>query len=226
MLLIAIPAFVAGLTLHEFAHAWTAHKLGDNTAQRMGRLTLDPFKHLDPVGSFVFVAGALLAGVYFGWAKPVPFNARFFKHPRRDAMLVALAGPISNLLQVPIWLALIAIVSRVMRLPSVQVSGSAMDAVTIVTQLLLMGVLINLTLAVFNMIPLPPLDGHFVLEFFGGEPVTRAFDAIRPYSFLLLIVIVNLPAPFNIVGHVLAPVQHFAIEMVTWAMTGQWNVQQ
>ncbi len=217
-LLIAIPALVAGLTVHEFAHAWTSNRLGDDTARRMGRLTLDPLKHLDPIGTLFMVMGAL-AGFFFGWAKPVPFNPRNFQHPRRDAMLVAVAGPISNLLQVPIWLALVALVGHLM---PASMADEGLSAPVVLLELARMGVLVNLTLAAFNMIPLPPLDGHFVLEFFGGAPVTRAFDAIRPYSFLLLIVLLNLPRPYNILGQAIAPVRDFADHLVVWAVIGQW----
>ena len=217
-LLIAMPALVAGLTVHEFAHAWTAFKLGDTTAQRQGRLTLDPLKHLDPLGT-IFMLLSALGGFFFGWAKPVPFDPRFMKHPRRDAMLVAIAGPISNILQVPIWLALIAIVSRLM--PD-SLNGDSLSLPVLLLQMARLGVIINLTLAVFNMIPLPPLDGHYVLEFLGGEPVTRVFEMLRPYSFMLLLLIINLPAPFNFVRQILGPVRGFADHLFVWGVTGQW----
>ncbi len=217
-LLIAIPALIAGLTVHEFAHAWASNRLGDDTARRMGRLTLDPLKHLDPLGSLFMVVGAL-SGFFFGWAKPVPFNPRNFEHPRRDAMLVAIAGPISNLLQVPIWLALVALISHA--LPASN-PDNGLSAPVVLLLLAQMGVRVNLTLAAFNMIPLPPLDGHYVLEFFGGEPVTRAFDAIRPFSFILLIMLLNLPAPYNILSRAIGPVYSFADEIMWWAQTGQW----
>ena len=218
MLAIALPALVAGLTVHEFAHAWAAFKLGDTTAQRQGRLTLDPLKHLDPLGS-IFMLLSALGGFFFGWAKPVPFDPRFMRHPKRDAMLVAIAGPISNILQIPIWMAVVALISRLM--PD-SLSGEAGSLPVMLLQMARLGVIINLTLAVFNMIPLPPLDGHYVLEFFGGEPVTRAFEALRPYSFMLLLVIINLPAPFNFVRQILRPVSTFANQLVVWSATGQW----
>ena len=219
MVLIALPALVAGLTVHEFAHAWTAYRLGDNTAERQGRLTLDPLKHLDPLGTIFMLVGAL-SGFFFGWAKPVPFDPRHFKHPKRDGMLVAIAGPISNLLQIPIWLGLVAIMSRLA--PADALDSENMSAWSIALEMLQRGVIINLSLAAYNMIPLPPLDGHYVLEFFGGQPVSRAFDAVRPYSFMLLLVIINLRAPFDIVRQVLRPVYYFGNELLVWAMTGLW----
>jgi Zn-dependent protease len=230
-LLIAIPAFVAALTIHEFAHAWAGTRLGDDLAKRMGRLTLDPLKHLDPIGSLFFVLGAL-GGFFFGWAKPVPFNPRNFDNPRRDSMLVALAGPASNLLQLPIWLALTWGVSRLLSVDDRLTAFSAMVGQTtesspmapgpLLLQMLAWGVIINLTLAAFNMIPVPPLDGHYVLELLGPESVSRFFEQIRPYSFIILIVLINLPAPFNVMDAVLRPVQLFGYQLVAWTFLGQW----
>src|SRR5947207_1684668 len=103
-MLLDLPAFVAALTVHEFAHAWMANRLGDDTPRRMGRLTLDPLAHLDPIGSLFWVVAALSGFPLLAWAKPVPFNPRNLSQPRRDAILIAIAGPCSNLLQIPIWL--------------------------------------------------------------------------------------------------------------------------
>jgi Zn-dependent protease len=158
-----------------------------------------------------------LSGFFFGWAKPVPFDPRYFKHPRRDAMLVAIAGPISNLLQAPIWLLLLFLMARLTPLGQSLQTPEGFDALQVLSQLFAMGVLINITLAAFNMIPLPPLDGHYVLEFFGGEPVQRAFDSIRPFSFIILIVLLNLPAPFNIVSQVLQPIRSVSYQLISWA---------
>lgn len=219
-LLLAIPAIVAGLTVHEFAHAWAGYRQGDDTARSLGRLTLDPLKHLDLFGSIAFVIGAL-SGFFFGWAKPVPFNPRNFKHPHRGAMLVAIAGPISNLLQIPVWLVLLWIAGRIAgpeaSLTAIMAMAGQWQSVqpmTVLLVILMMGVVINLTLAAFNMIPLPPLDGHYVLEFLGPPAIGQFFDQIRPYSFMILLVIINLPAPFNFVSAILGPVQAFGYSLV------------
>ena len=152
-LLLAIPAIVSALTVHEFAHAWTANRLGDDTARRLGRLTLDPLKHLDPIGSLMMVMGALV-GFFIGWAKPVPFSPRNFENPRRDAMLVAIAGPISNILQVIFWLVMLAIVGRMAGQQSVLSAllgyrNAAPGVSDVMVQMVYLGVRINLILAVF-----------------------------------------------------------------------------
>ncbi len=223
-LLVAIPAFVAALTVHEFAHAWMGNRLGDDTARRMGRLTLDPLKHLDPFGSLMFVMGALY-GYFFGWAKPVPFSPRNLSHPRRDSMLIAVAGPISNLLQLPVWLLLLWIGGRVAdrfgnpetkydALSLLIGHAQSLDPMVMILGMLMFGVVINLTIAAFNMIPLPPLDGHYVLEGLGPPAITEFFDMIRPFSFMILLVLINLPQPFNILSSVLGPVQLFAYSLI------------
>jgi Zn-dependent protease len=198
-LLLFIPAFVSALTIHEFAHAWAGNRLGDDTARRTGRLTIDPMAHLDPFGSLVMVF-AILAGLpLIGWAKPVPFNPRNLENPRQGGMLIALAGPISNLLQMPIWLGALWLLSlvagrndpnfamNVFRTLAGQPDMS--NTMAIFGAVLATGVLVNIGLAAFNMIPIPPLDGHYVLEALGPPSVTALFDAIRPWSFILLYVL-------------------------------------
>ena len=221
-LLLAIPAIVSALTIHEFAHAWTANRLGDDTARRLGRLTLDPLKHLDPIGSLMMVMGALV-GFFIGWAKPVPFSPRNFENPQRDAMLVAIAGPISNLLQAVVWLVLLAIYGRIVGLD--QNGSGEMTLSSLLFQMIFLGVRINLVLAAFNMLPLPPLDGHYVLEFLGPPSVKEFFDLIRPYSFLILLAIINLPSmgiPFDLLGSVLGPIQILGTRLALFALGAGW----
>ncbi len=229
-LLLAIPAIVSALTIHEFAHAWTANRLGDDTARRLGRLTLDPMKHLDPIGSLMMIMGALV-GFFIGWAKPVPFSPRNFGEPRRDAMLVAIAGPISNLMQVVFWLVMLAIVGRIAGQESVLAAllgqkTASLNVSDLLVEMVYLGVRINLVLATFNMLPLPPLDGHYVLEFLGPPSVKEFFDMIRPYSFLILLLIINLPSmgiPFDLLGSVLRPVQIFGIQLSLFATGFGWQ---
>lgn len=170
VMLYSLPAALIGLTVHEFAHAWVATKLGDPTPMLQGRLTLNPVKHIDPIG-FLFI---VIAG--FGWAKPVQFDPRALKNPRRDHALIAAAGPFSNLL-----LGLAALICA-----RIFIAGTddASSGRVVFTFLMYFGY-INLGLFVFNMLPLPPLDGsHIVLQWIQLKPETEA--AIMKYGMLAL----------------------------------------
>ena len=217
-LLCAIPALVAGLTIHEFAHAWAAHKLGDDTAKDQGRLTLDPLAHLDPIGS-MFIVLAAFVGFFIGWAKPVPVDRRNFAHPRRDDALVAVAGPISNLLQVPFWLASVAL-SFYLGARFGWYEGPNAPIFEMISRALTYGVIVNIALAAFNMIPIPPLDGHWILASLGGPPIENFFDQIRPFSFIILIVLINIP---GVASAVFGPVYASAYALLDWAQT--WGVR-
>ena len=149
---------VGSLTVHEAAHAWTADRLGDPTARLMGRVSFNPVVHVDPIGTLLFPLIAMLTNLpLIGWAKPVPVNLRNLRMPRRDYVLVAAAGPTSNL----VLAVLAAVVWQVVR-PSAA-SASALAPQGPLVNLLLMAIVVNVLLAVFNMIPVPPLDGGNVL---------------------------------------------------------------
>ena len=169
------------LTVHEMAHAWSADRLGDPTARLLGRVSLNPIVHTDFIGTIVFPLIAMVSGApLLGWAKPVPVNMRYLHHPRRDYMLVAAAGPASNL---------VLAVSAAIVLAIMPVSPQTIDQPTITVPLaaiLSQLIRLNVLLAVFNMIPIPPLDGGNVLA--GLLPVSMAatFNRLRPYGFLLL----------------------------------------
>ena len=172
-ILIAFGVLVVSLSVHEAAHAFTADRLGDPTARLLGRVSLNPAVHIDPIGTILFPLIAIMTNVpVIGWAKPVPVNMRNLRDERRDFVLVAAAGPASNL-------ALAAIAALLWRM----LPGGADElAVTIVQRALLMNVL----LAVFNMIPVPPLDGGNVLAGLLPIPLARQYNRLRPWGFLLL----------------------------------------
>ena len=157
-LLLSLPIILLSLSVHETAHAIAANKLGDPTAKNLGRITLNPVKHLDPIG-FICM---LLCG--FGWANPVPINSRYFKKPRRDMAISAAAGPISNVLLAFVFALLLRISYEV--LPSMITTQSALELANIFVTFLSIGVSLNITLAVFNLLPVPPLDGSRMLYVF------------------------------------------------------------
>ncbi|HXD73989.1 MAG TPA: site-2 protease family protein [Vicinamibacterales bacterium] len=170
------------LTVHEAAHAWTADTLGDPTARVLGRVSLNPIVHVDPIGTILFPLLAIVAGVpLIGWAKPVPVNVTKLRHHRRDYVLVAAAGPASNLA-----IAVVAAIALKLIPVSPVISGEANVTVPIAS-MLSRALYINVLLAVFNMIPIPPLDGGNVIGGLLPRPLAYRFDSlIRPYGFILL----------------------------------------
>ena len=171
-----VPVVLA-ITVHEVAHGWIARKLGDNTAFMLGRLTLNPFKHVDPMGT-ILIPGMLLllqAGFIFGYAKPVPINWKNLRHPKRDMALVAAAGPGANLLMALAWGLLIRLGL------SLGEPGIALVYMGVA------GITINIILMVLNLLPLPPLDGGRVVTGLLPGPWAYRFSRIEPYGFFILI---------------------------------------
>ncbi len=178
---ISFIVLLFSLTVHEMAHAWTADRLGDPTARRLGRVTLNPISHADPIGTLLFPVIALMSGVpLIGWAKPVPVNVRYLHRQERDFVLVAAAGPASNLA-----MAFVAALLLTTFPVSPVVLGEPNVSVPMAT-LLSLAVRLNVLLAVFNMLPIPPLDGGNVIGGLLPRRAAAAFDQIRPYGFLLL----------------------------------------
>lgn len=171
-------AFVVSLTFHEAAHAWTAAKLGDPTARMLGRLSLNPLVHIDPIGTVLFpLIGMFTGAPLIGWARPVPVDVRYLRHPRRDFAIVAAAGPISNLILAVACSSVFAVLPK---------QGETLGVVALV---LVTGVMVNVILAVFNLIPVPPLDGGNILSGVVPNGVAESIDRLRPYGFIVLYVL-------------------------------------
>ncbi len=176
-----IPVLFA-ITVHETAHGWMALRFGDPTAKMLGRLTLNPIKHIDPIGT-ILVPGILLmiGGFLFGWAKPVPITWENLKHPRRDMAWVAAAGPLSNLLMAMLW----AVVVRLATL-----MGSASEGWTMfVVYVGVAGMFVNAVLMMLNLFPLPPLDGGRVASSLLPPRLSWQYGKIEPYGFPILVVL-------------------------------------
>ena len=191
IIILLIPALVFSLSFHEFAHAWMAYKLGDNTAARLGRLTLNPISHLDPVGSLAL----LLMG--FGWAKPVPVDPRYLENPKQDMVKVAAAGPISNII-----LAIVAALALRLLFSTDLLTSNLKSFFIIFMQ-------INITLAVFNLLPVSPLDGSQILAPFlekhFGPDIVWKMQAYGP-RVLFFIIIFSMLTDIHIFSFIINPI--------------------
>lgn len=191
------PPFLFALTVHEFAHGYLASRLGDPTAARLGRLTLNPLKHLDPIGVIAFFI------MKIGWAKPVPVDARYFKNPAKDMLLVSLAGPGANMLT--------AIASGILA-KILALGGSLLPEPIFwpLLQMLAAGVWINVMLAIFNLVPIPPLDGSKILMGLLPPQGARAFARIEPFGFIILLLLFYS----GILPRLIMPIIHFTNSMI------------
>jgi len=181
-LLQLLPPLLFALTVHEFSHGYAAYRLGDPTARMMGRLTLNPIAHLDPIGSILF-----LLPPHFGWAKPVPVDPRNLRNPRRDMMWIALAGPASNV-------ALAAIFGTLLRIQPLLPFELTAPAAVAVVRMIETSVVLNLILAFFNMIPLFPLDGSRILAGILPRDLAERFRALEPAGPMILLGLILLGA--------------------------------
>lgn len=173
--LLTLPGLILALTFHEYAHARMSDKLGDPTPEAQGRLTLNPFAHLDPLGTFFLI----FAG--FGWGKPVQIDERYYRNPTRDTMLVALAGPVSNFIQAIIWFFVYG---------AMVVFGNVENQLVITfAYAVFYAAMINLSLGVFNLLPLPPLDGSKILRYFLHGKAREVLYTIERYSTIILLVL-------------------------------------
>jgi Zn-dependent protease len=191
-----LAVLIVSLSVHEAAHAWAANQLGDPTARLLGRLSFNPLVHIDPIGTVVFPLMAFFTGVpLIGWAKPVPVDVRNLRSPRRDFALIAAAGPVSNLLMALTG----AIVFAGLSMGSGELSVAAYGIEWFVV--------LNVLLAVFNMFPIPPLDGGNVLMGVLPPALAAVIDRIRPYGIFVLYALMLSGVLFRVVG----PVQRFIL---------------
>jgi Zn-dependent protease len=189
-LLYLLPILLISLTVHELAHGWIAYRLGDPTAKSRGRLTVNPLKHLDPLGTTMFVVTFLVSGFVFGWAKPIPVSPYYFRNRQRGMAIVGAAGPAANFLMAVLF-------GLVLRLvyPGLAEDASRVDVA--IVDVLFMFVQINIVLGVFNLIPIPPLDGSRVLGGFLPRGAYQKWVAVDRYGvYILLVVIVAFQRPF------------------------------
>lgn len=181
--LLALPILLLSLTAHEFAHAWVALRQGDDTAYRQGRVTMNPAAHVDIIGTLVFPALAIGSGMpLLGWAKPVPTDPRNYRDYKRGDILVSIAGVCAN--------AILAVLFAILAFAVVKIaphtSGAATDTIRIAFQMLLYGVIGNVGLIIFNLLPIPPLDGSHVMYHMLPPKAASSYQQLYPYGFIIL----------------------------------------
>ncbi|MFC2163412.1 site-2 protease family protein [Acidobacteriota bacterium] len=208
-IIISLFTVLFAITIHEASHGWAAYKMGDPTAHALGRVTLNPIAHIDPIGTILLPVILIVMGAPpFGWAKPVPVNPFNLRNPRRDNLLISAAGPISNF-----SVALIAfILLQVLKLANPDIlimRGGTPSLGNGLFLILYYTILINVILAVFNLIPIPPLDGSGVLMGLISEEAAAKYEQIRPYGFIILILLIMTGFIGRILGFIMGIVNIF-----------------
>lgn len=211
-------AFLFAISVHESAHAWTASRCGDPTARMLGRVSLNPIRHIDLFGTIILPLVAAISGIpLLGWAKPTPVDPRNFRNPMLDDILTSVAGPVSNFIVATGALLVLGAISfssasghdLIMGLPG-GFSGAASDSpLTPIAMLLYALMIINVVLAVFNLIPVPPLDGSHVLRHFLSEPVRRIYDRIGIFALLALVYLGG-----GLLSGLIRPFLHFYVSLL------------
>ena len=200
-LALLIPVLVISMVLHEMAHGYIAYRLGDPTAKMLGRLSPNPVRHVDPLGSVMFAVSWIASGgtFLFGWAKPIPVQPRFFSHPQRGMAIVAIAGPITNIL-----------IAFAIALVGVHISVSS-DLIATVIQL---AFVLNIWLAVFNMLPIPPLDGSRVLAAFMPRQMAESWGRLDQYGFFVIFgLLFFVPQFYRLITAIRVPLENLLITL-------------
>ena len=203
--IISLFVVLFAISVHEASHGWAAFKMGDPTAYQLGRITLNPIRHIDPIGTILLPLMLIIMGAPpFGWAKPVPVNPLNLKDPRKDNLIISIAGPASNIL-----VAVIAFIILKMLLglnPSLFYSGGGGGISNLLSPIITIvyyTIVINVILAIFNLIPIPPLDGSGVVMGLISEEAAQKYEQIRPYGFFILILLIMTGFIGRILGVVL-----------------------
>jgi len=200
LLALLIPVLVISMVFHEMAHAYMANRLGDPTAKMLGRLTFNPIVHIDPLGTAMFAISWLASGFIFGWAKPIPVQPRFFNHPQRGMAIVAIAGPLVNIV---IAYLTILLYIWVFKYPT-----------GLLGEFLALAFSMNVLLAVFNMLPIPPLDGSRVLAAFMPRQMAESWGRLDRHGFMILFGLLIFFKPlFRIIDAIRLPIQDALITL-------------
>ena len=202
----AIPVLFA-VTLHEVGHGYAAKLLGDTTAEQMGRLSINPLKHIDPVGTIVIpLITFFIGGFIFGWAKPVPVNWNHLKNKKRDMALVALAGPGANLVMIVFWL----VIAKLFIAGADQGNTFAM----LLTWMAWAGIVINSLLMILNLFPLPPLDGSRVVFSLLPNAIAYRYARLEPYGLIILVLLLVSGILFKILGPIIFGFQELMYTLI------------
>ena len=205
---IQLLVILLALSVHESAHAWMAERFGDPTGRLQGRISLNPIAHIDPIGTIIFpVMLAIIGAPVFGWAKPVQVNPFNLRNPRKDSIYIAAAGPVSNIIMAIGGIVVFIILKQGGIVGSIYVTSRSAEAITM---LLLNLILINIFLAIFYLLPIPPLDGSRILEGVLEGEALRTFKKIEPYGFFILMAVIYLGV-FDLIAR---PVINFIMKIL------------